>query len=134
MTAVVIDTNAYVGLLSGEPGTVQLLRTAQEIHLPLIVLAELLAGFAAGTRMQRNRDELARFTASPRVQIMKPDEKTAQHYADVFAALRRQGKPIPTNDLWIAALARQHRLPLLSFDAHFGAVPGLVVLNPSQSP
>jgi len=131
VTALVVDTNAYAALLSGEPRTVQFLRAAQEIHLPLIVLGELLAGFAAGTRVQKNRDELARFMASPRVQVMKLDEKTAQHYADVFVALRRQGMPIPTNDLWIAALARQHRLPLLSLDAHFAAVPGLMLLNPS---
>lgn len=131
MSALVLDTNAYGGLLSGEPKTVQFLRTAHEIHLPLIVLGELLAGFAVGTRAQKNRDELARFMASPRVQLMKLDEKTPQHYADVFMALRKQGKPIPTNDMWIAALARQHRLPLLSFDAHFATVPGLALLNPS---
>jgi len=69
--------------------------------------------------------------ASPRVHLMKPDEKTAQLYADVFGDLRRRGTPIPTNDLWIAALARQHRLPLLSFDAHFRAVQGLELATPA---
>src|SRR5690349_12863187 len=98
--------------MRGELRAVGALRAAHEIHLPLIVLAELLAGFGAGSRPRKNRDELARFMASPRVHLMKPDEKTAQHYADVFVALRRLGVPIPTNDLWIAALARQHRLPL----------------------
>lgn len=127
MSALIIDTNAYSGFMRGEHRAVRALRTTHEIHLPLIVLAELLAGFAAGARPQKNREELARFMASPRVQLMKPDQKTAQHYADVFVALRKLGTPIPTNDLWIAALARQHRLPLLSFDAHFGAVPGVVL-------
>lgn len=131
MTAIVIDTNAYIGLVGGKPGPVEAVRAADEIHVPLIVLGELLAGFSAGTRLEKNRDELARFMALPGVQIMKPDEKTAQHYADVFVALRRQGRPIPTNDMWIAALARQHRLPLLSSDGHFGAVPGLVLLESS---
>lgn len=130
MSVLIIDTNVYSGFLRGVPRAVQALRAAQEIHLPLIVLAELLSGFAAGTRLRKNRDELARFMASPRVHLLKPDEKTAQHYADVFTALRRQGTPIPTNDLWIAALARQHRLRLLSFDAHFGAVPGLLLHEP----
>ena len=125
MTALVVDTNAYSGFMREEPRAVRALRVAHEIHLPLIVLAELLAGFAAGLRPQKNRDDLARFMASPRVHLMNPDEKTARHYADVFLALRKIGMPIPTNDLWIAALARQHRLPLLSFDAHFGAVPGV---------
>ena len=100
---------------------------AHEIHLPLIVFAELLAGFAAGTQARKNRDELGQFMASPRVHLLNPDEKTAHHYADLFAALRKMGTPIPTNDMWIAALVRQHRLPLLSLDTHFAAVPGLVM-------
>ena len=131
MTAFIIDTNVYSGFLRGEPRSVKALRSAHEIHLPLIVLAELLAGFAAGTRVQRNRHQLAQFMASPRVHLMKPDEKTAQLYADVFGDLRRRGTPIPTNDLWIAALARQHRLPLLSFDTHFRAVQGLELATPA---
>ena len=129
MTALVIDTNVYGGFRQGLTSVVQILRSAHEIHLPLIVLAELLAGFAAGTRVVRNRDELAQFMASPRVHLLKPDEKTAHHYADVYAALRKIGAPIPTNDLWIAALARQHRLPLFSLDDHFAAVPGLTLVD-----
>lgn len=128
MTALIIDTNAYSGFLRGEARAVGVLRSAHEIHLPLIVMAELLAGFAAGRRAERNRDELAQFMASSRVHLLKPDEKTARQYADVFIALRRRGTPIPTNDLWIAALARQHRLPLLTFDAHFAAVPGIALV------
>ena len=132
MSALAIDTNAYSGFMRGQAGMVKALRSAHEIHLPLIVLAELLAGFAAGTRGRKNRDELARFMASPRVHLLKPDEKTAHHYADVFATLRGKGTPIPTNDLWIAALARQYRLPLLTLDTHFAAVPGLVLSNPAD--
>jgi len=130
MTAYVIDTSIYSRFASGEPGSVKMLRSTHEIHFPLIVLAELLAGFAAGARVQRNRHELSRFMASPRVHLMNPDEKTAEHYADVYRLLRKQGTPIPTNDMWIAALARQNRLPLLSFDAHFRAIPGLEVTKP----
>ena len=131
MRALVIDTNVYSGFMRGQPGAVKALRSAHEIHLPLIVLAELLAGFAAGKRARKHRDELTRFMSSPRVHLLKPDEKTAYQYADVFAALRGKGTPIPTNDLWIAALARQHRLPLLTYDTHFAAVPGLVVSIPT---
>ena len=127
MSAVVIDTNVYSKFRRGEAAAMRGLRAAHEIHLPLIVLAELLAGFAAGSRAAGNREELARFMASPRVLLLKPDEKTADQYAIISAALRKQGTPIPTNDLWIAALARQHRMPLFSFDGHFGAVPGLAL-------
>lgn len=130
MSAVALDTNVYSGFMRGVPAAVDALRAAREIHLPLIVLAELLAGFAAGARLTKNREELERFMASPRVSLLKPDERTARHYADIFVALRASGAPIPTNDLWIAALARQHRISLLTFDAHFQAVPGLTVLHP----
>ncbi len=130
MSAVAIDTNVYSAFLRGDAVAARVLRVADEIHVPLIVFAELLGGFAAGTQAPRNRERLARFMASPRVQLLKPDEKTAEHYADAYATLRRQGTPIPGNDLWIAALARQHRLPLFSFDAHFGAVPGLTLHRP----
>ncbi|MBI3372937.1 MAG: type II toxin-antitoxin system VapC family toxin [Betaproteobacteria bacterium] len=133
MTTFIIDTNGYSEFFRGHDATVRVIRTAHEIHLPLIVLAELLSGFSAGTRLKKNREELARFMASPRVHLLKPDEKTAQHYADVFTTLRAQGTPIPTNDLWIAALARQHRMPLLSFDAHFSSVPGLTLVQVRKS-
>lgn len=136
MSAFLIDTNVYSAFRRGEAVAVRGLRAAHEIHLPLMVLAELLAGFAAGTRAARNREELSRFMASPRVLLLKPDERTADHYAGIYAALRSHGRPIPTNDLWIAALARQHRLPLFSFDDHFSVVPGLALhsAEPPTSP
>ncbi len=130
MSALALDTNVYSGFMRGTPAAVSVLRGAHEIHVPVIVLGELLAGFASGTRTKKNRDELARFMASPRVSVLRLDERTARHYGEIFAALRIAGTPIPTNDLWIAALARQHRITLLTFDTHFRAVPGLSVLNP----
>jgi tRNA(fMet)-specific endonuclease VapC len=133
VSAFVIDTNVYSRFRRGEAKAVLELKRAHEIHLPLVALAELLAGFAAGTRAAKNREELAHFMASPRVLLLIPDERTARHYADLHAALRKQGTPIPTNDLWIAALARQHRLPLFSFDDHFSVVPG-VTLHSQEPP
>lgn len=132
MSAVAVDTNVYSGFMLGLPAVVRTLRAAREIQLPLIVLGELLAGFAAGTRPKKNREELAQFMASPRVCVLVPDERTARHYGDIFAALRAKGTPIPTNDLWIAALARQHRISLLTLDSHFSLVPGLSVLHPAH--
>ena len=131
MTAIALDTNVYSGFKRGVLAAIHALRGASEIHLPLMVLGELLAGFASGTRAERNREELAQFMASPRVSLLNPDERTARHYADIAAALRARGTPIPSNDLWIAALARQHRLSLVTFDAHFAAVPGLSVSVPA---
>jgi predicted nucleic acid-binding protein len=67
---------------------------------------------------------------SPRVAVLNPDQGTARHYAEIYAALRAAGSPMPTNDMWIAALTRQHRVSLLTFDSHFAAVPGLDVKTP----
>ncbi len=128
MSSLIIDTNAYSRFMRGDAQAIAVLTDAVEIYLPLIVLGELLAGFAAGARAQANRDDLAEFMASAHVNLMRPDEKTARQYADLYVLLRGQGTPIPTNDLWIAALARQHRLPLLTFDAHFRNVSGLILL------
>ena len=128
MSSLIIDTNSYSRFMRGDAHAIAVLTDAIEIHFPLIVLGELLAGFTAGGRAQTNRDDLAEFMGSAHVHLMRADEKTARHYADVYAVLRRQGTPIPANDLWIAALARQHRLPLLTFDTHFAKVPGIALV------
>jgi len=128
VTGLILDTNAYAGFLRGDLRATSALRSTPEIHLPLVVLGELLAGFRHGSRPRDNRDQLARFMASPRVHLMRADEKTAHQYAEVYHALRMLGTPIPTNDLWIASLARQHRIPLLTFDAHFRAVPDITLI------
>ena len=127
MSRFLIDTTAYSRHMRGDARAVAAVVNAIEIHLPLIVLGELLAGFLAGDRAQSNRDDLAEFMALTQVHLLRPDEKTARHYAEVYAALRQQGRPIPANDMWIAALSLQHRLPLLTFDAHFRNVPGLAL-------
>jgi tRNA(fMet)-specific endonuclease VapC len=120
-----LDTNAYSAAARGEPRSVALVQAAQHVYLPFVVLAELRAGFAAGTLGRRNEALLARFLNTPRVSVLYADEQTTHHYASVFAQLRRQGTPIPTNDIWIAAIVLQHDLALLTSDAHFSSLPQL---------
>jgi len=103
MRPIVLDTNAYVAFKRGEPDILAILRAAERIRLPTVVLGELLAGFAAGKRESANREELARFLQSHRVATLPVGDTTADHYALVFARLRAKGRPIPGNDLWIAA-------------------------------
>ena len=124
---VALDTNAYSDFMRGVAERVELVRTVPAIVLPLIVLAELRAGFAAGNRESANAANLQRFLASPRVSVLAPDEQTTHHYAGLHRQLRRAGRPIPTNDLWIAALAVQHDLVLCTADRHFRWIPQLVV-------
>jgi tRNA(fMet)-specific endonuclease VapC len=123
---VVLDTNGYSDFLRGDPDRVEIVRKARRIYLPLFVLGELRSGFAAGSRTDENIATLRRFLQSPRVSILLPDEQTTHHYASLFVQLRKRGTPIPGNDLWIAALALQHHLPVCTSDAHFDYVPGLV--------
>ena len=111
--------------MRGVPGRVAVVRAAACIHLPLIVLGELRAGFAAGDREAENIESLRQFLASPRASILSPDEMTTERYAQLFVELRKKGVAIPTNDLWIAALALQHDLDLCSSDAHFDHIAGL---------
>ena len=125
---VALDTNAYRAAAEGDAKTVEILRRAEDVRLPFVVLGELRAGFAAGTKGRRNEAKLTEFLNSPRVSITYADEQTTHHYAALFAELRRQGAPIPTNDLWIAALVVQHDLLLLSGDAHFAKIPRIVRL------
>lgn len=124
---IALDTNAYSDFLRGVPDRVEIVRKARHLYLPLFVLGELRAGFAAGKRTDENLVTLRRFLESPRVSILLPDEQTTHHYASLFVRLRKNGTPIPSNDLWIAALAFQHDLSLCSTDGHFAKVPGLVL-------
>jgi predicted nucleic acid-binding protein len=87
----------------------------------------LFGGFAAGSRQPVNRQELKQFLSSPRIKILVVDEDTAEQYAIVYSDLRKIGKPIPTNDMWIAAHALQHNLSLFSYDNHFQNVKSLHV-------
>lgn len=127
MKPLALDTNAYAAFKQGEQGVVAALRVADEVVLPVVVLGELLAGFAAGSREAKNRDELAQFLRAPRVRVAPITEATADNYALIFAALRRKGKPMPSNDLWIAASALEHGAALLTLDKHFAIVDTLRV-------
>ena len=120
---VALDTNAYSEFMRGESTRVQIVRRARRLFLPLIVLGELRAGFAAGNRESDNSANLQRFLNSARVCVLLPDEQTTHHYAQIHLQLRRQGLAIPTNDLWIAALTIQHSLILCTSDAHFKHIP-----------
>jgi tRNA(fMet)-specific endonuclease VapC len=120
---VALDTNRYVDLCRGQAATVEIVERADEVLLPFVVLAELRAGFALGARGPENEAVLRRFLLKDGVSVLLADEQTTHHYAAAFWQLRRQGTPIPTNDVWIAALVLQHNLHLHARDAHFDRLP-----------
>ncbi len=120
-----VDTNRYRDFCAAVPEAVEQLSLAQTIYLPFVTLAELRAGFLCGRLSAKNEGVLMRFLNRPRVQLLFADETTTHHYARVFLQLRSQGTPIPTNDMWIAALVLQHDLLLYSRDRHFDCLPQL---------
>lgn len=123
---IAIDTNRYVDLCKGLAATVEILETATEIILPFIVLAELRAGFLLGRRQVENERALNRLLLKDGVEVIYPDDQTTHHYASVYRQLRKQGTPIPTNDMWLAALVLQHNVALHARDKHFDHLPQLV--------
>lgn len=120
-----LDTNRYTDLCRGDSFVLETVEHANEVWLPFIVMGELRAGFAAGSKEPRNEAVLRRFLMRPRVGILYADEQTTHHYASVYRQLRKQGTPIPTNDMWIASLVLQHSLALFARDRHFDALPQL---------
>ena len=128
MNNILIDTNIYTSALKGEHETITTLQRTSEIGVCSITIGELLSGFKAGNKEKKNREELAEFLDTPRVHIYGVDEFTAEFYSEVLNNLRKKGKPIPSNDIWIAAIAFQHGLPLFTKDKHFENVPGLVLV------
>ena len=122
---IALDTNRYVDLARGVPEVVAKVEAADAIFLPFVVLGELRAGLQGGSRRANNERALVRFLSAPRVEVLYADEATTHHYALLAFQLRKQGTPIPTNDLWVAALVVQHQLHLLDRDRHFDAIPQL---------
>ena len=125
MRPILLDTNAYSAFMLGAFEVVEILAQADTLYVNSVVLGELLGGFAVGSREAKNRSELARFLASPRVAVLPLTAITADSYALIHASLRRKGQPIPSNDLWIAASALEHGAALLTRDAHFAHIEGL---------
>ncbi len=127
MKKILLDTNGYVAFKRGEKDVIHTIQKATTIGFSVVVLGELLAGFSAGSKESTNREELKAFLDSPRVVLLNVSEATSEFYAKVFSGLKQKGKPIPTNDLWIAATALEHGYALFTYDRHFKEIDGLLV-------
>lgn len=124
--AILLDTSAYSAFKRGHGEVIELIRSAGRILLPAAVVGELLAGFEFGGRRERNRAELDEFLAASRVAITPITRSTAERYAVIYRYLREKGTPVPTNDLWIAATAMEHRAVVLTTDGHFSLMPQVI--------
>jgi tRNA(fMet)-specific endonuclease VapC len=129
MNCLLLDTNAYAAIVDESPDALTLIFAAEKLYMSVISIGELLLGFAAGTRESQNRRLLEGFLASSGVQVLPILNSTATLYARVGKTLRAAGRPIPTNDLWIAATAIEHSLPLFTYDRHFSGIPGIRTIS-----
>ena len=127
MKKILIDTNAYAAFKKNETDAVNILKTVEYIGVNIVVLGELLSGFKGGNKEARNRKELEQFLDSPRVNIVQVDEETAEFYARIYWNLKKKGKPVPSNDLWVASSAMRHGLALFTYDEHFDNIDGLIL-------
>ena len=126
-TRILIDTNAYSAYMEGVAEAVEIIEYADRIAMPGIVLGELLSGFVRGNREEQNRRRLQEFLNLPGAELVWPDPGTAEVYALLSLELSRKGRPIPTNDQWIAALVIQHGDALFTYDEHFKGLENLKV-------
>jgi tRNA(fMet)-specific endonuclease VapC len=121
-----LDTSAYVGFKRNALETVEIIVRAELLLFSPIVLGELMFGFRAGTRFRENMDDLNSFLEHEAVQLVQIGKITSDRYSRIAAQLKRQGTPIPTKDIWIAAQSMEHGAELITYDQHFEKINGLV--------
>lgn len=123
----VLDTSAYSAFNRGDARLKVWFTPDNGIYAPLIVIGELRAGFAAGSKQPENEALLQRFLDAPNVNSLTISNATTKLFADIYKRLRQAGRPIGTNDMWIAATALEHDYLLLTLDTDFASVPDLQI-------
>jgi tRNA(fMet)-specific endonuclease VapC len=121
--ALILDTNALSAAAEREPAALELVARAERVAVPVIVLGEYRLGIAQSRHYTAYKNWLQDWITA--VTVLDIEEETTQHYAAIGMELKKKGRPIPANDLWIAALCRQHSLPIVSRDRHFDFVAGI---------
>jgi tRNA(fMet)-specific endonuclease VapC len=120
-----LDTNIVIAIFADEVMVRQQLAGAGEVFVPSIVLGELYYGAQKSARIASNMARVEEFAANNSVLVC--DTETARQYGEIKSELRAKGRPVPENDIWIAAIAKQHQLILITRDGHFHSVDGLLI-------
>ena len=123
-----IDSNRFIDFCAGDENVVSAFESASRLCIPFIVLAEIRSGGLVTKRGLNQVRILQELINQPGVQSIHSSDATSHHYAQIYSMLRKSGTPIPTNDIWIAALAIEHDLILFSRDSHFDKIPMLARL------
>lgn len=119
----ILDTNALSAIVDGDRDAELVVMGEFHLSMPTIVLGEYEFGLLGSSRSVSLRAEFAKI--EPRLTLLPVDRDTSMIYGGIKHALKRRGRPVPENDIWIAALALQHDQPILSRDAHFDAIDGV---------
>lgn len=122
---VLLDTNAYKIFLHGNEEIKELIANSEETYLSVIVLGELYAGFIGGTKFKFNNEQLEELISKPYINVINLTQNTSQIYGELQNMLKKKGKPIPSNDIWIAAHAIETGSVLITYDKHFKNIDGL---------
>lgn len=122
-----LDTNIIIALFAGDEAVIEHLREADEVFVPVIAVGELYYGARRSQRRDANLASVDKFLRQN--SILNCDIESASRYGEIKDALRKLGRPIPENDLWIAALAKQHNLHLVSRDEHFATIEDLALVK-----
>ena len=128
MSRICVDTSAYSHFRRGHEPAVSALTGAKSVFVPAIVVGELRAGFRIGRHRKENDRVLGEFLAASVVEVLDVDAEAAEIYADLVVDLRDRGTPLPTNDIWIAAVAIREGATVVTYDAHFAAMRRVGVL------
>jgi predicted nucleic acid-binding protein len=123
----ILDTNALSAFLDNVEKAVEIVSEARQVAIPVIVAGEFAFGIAQSRHREAYEQSLRRML--DRCTVLNVDVETARHYASIRLTLRAAGTPIPANDAWIAALSRQHAMPVMSRDSHFDFIGGLTRLT-----
>lgn len=129
MRPVLFDTNAYVSFKKNESPIIEIIQRAELICISPIVIGELIAGFDGGNKAKQNKLELQQFLESSRIVIYPLTIDTSCFFSQIFCSLKKKGKPIPTNDIWIASQALEHGCVVCTHDKHFSFIEGLISGN-----
>ncbi|MCF8303807.1 MAG: type II toxin-antitoxin system VapC family toxin [Bacteroidales bacterium] len=129
VNSLIIDTNAYAAYKKGNSEATQIITEVDTIILTPIIIGELLSGFKIGKKENQNREEFYQFLRLSKVNILYIDSSTSDEYSKIVMELREKGKPIPTNDIWIAASAKQYKLSIFSYDQHFDFLDNISLIR-----
>ena len=133
MRPVLLDTNAYTSMKNNEDRIVQIVRSAEVLCMSPVVIGELLAGFEGGSKPQKNKLELQQFLEISRVVVYPITIDTSHFFAQLQFSLKKKGKPIPSNDIWIAAPALENGCVVCTHDKHFSYIEGLIAGDSPES-